>query len=269
MRLHVESLAFMAFVTLAGSAQAATLRVCADPSNLPFSNRDSAGFENKIAQLVGRDLGETVTYDWELQRANSIEKAIGDGKCDLAIGVPKGLDTLETTRPYYASTYVFVTRAADSLHLTSLRDMRLRKLKIGVHLIGDADAPPEVALGADGIVNNVTGFMIYGDTAKPNPPSRLIEAVEARNIDVAIVWGPLGGYFAERSSVPLTVTPVLDTQSFAPLKFSYAIAMGVRKGDVKMRSQLDAVLVRERAPIAKILESYGVPLVHPKEDSDG
>jgi quinoprotein dehydrogenase-associated probable ABC transporter substrate-binding protein len=269
MRPRVEGFVLAALVMFSGSAQADTLRVCADPSNLPFSNRDGAGFENKIAQLVGRDLGETVTYDWEPQRANSIERAIADGKCDLAIGVPKGLDTLETTRPYYASSYVFVSRSADNLHLTSLRDMRLRKLKIGVHLIGDDDAPPEVALGEEGIVDNVTGFMIYGDTAKPNPPSRLIEAVEARKIDVAIVWGPLGGYFAARSPVPLTVTPLSDAQSFAPLKFSYAIAMGVRKGDFKVRARLDAVLVRERAAIAKILASYGVPLVGAKESSDG
>ncbi len=114
-------------------------------------------------------------------------------------------------RPYYASTYVFVARR-DGARVASLTDPRLRNLRIGVHLIGDDPAPPEAALGQEGIVNNVSGFMIYGDYAKPNPPARLIEAVESGQVDVAAVWGPLGGYFAKMSPVPLTVTPITGNQ---------------------------------------------------------
>jgi ABC-type amino acid transport substrate-binding protein len=177
------------------------------------------------------------------------------------IGVPVGLDQVEETRPYYASTYVFVSRSADDLKLSMLTDPRLRALKIGVHLIAGEDAPPELALGEQGIVDNVSGFMIYGDYSKPNPPARLIEAVAARRIDVAAVWGPLGGYFAQRSPVPLTVSPITATARFAPLAFRYAIAMGVRKGDRARREQLDGVLAREQPRINALLESYGVPLV--------
>jgi ABC-type amino acid transport substrate-binding protein len=184
------------------------------------------------------------------------------------IGVPVGLDEVDETRPYYASTYVFVYRSADDLRLSSLTDPRLRVLKIGVHLIGADNTPPELALGEQGIVDNVSGFMIYGDYSRPDPPARLLEALEQRRIDVAAVWGPLGGYFAQRSAVPLTVAAMTQTARFAPLSFRYAIAMGVRKGDRVRREQLDRVLAREQPRISALLASYGVPLVDLKGGAD-
>lgn len=243
---------------------ASALRVCADPNYLPFSNSAGQGFENKIAQLVANDLGQNLQYTFAAQHKSFIGRTLNARQCDVMIGVPVGLDQVEETRPYYASTYVFVSRSADDLKLSTLTDPRLRALKIGVHLIGGEDAPPELALGEQGIVDNVSGFMIYGDYSKPNPAARLIEAVAARRIDVAAVWGPLGGYFALRSPVPLTVSPITGTARFAPLAFRYAIAMGVRKGDRARREQLDGVLAREQSRINALLESYGVPLVQLK-----
>jgi hypothetical protein len=158
---------------------------------------------------------------------------------------------------------VFVYRVAENLHLHSLRDARLRQLKIGVHLIGDDDLPPVIALGQQGIVDNVRGFMIYGDTAEPNPPARLLAAVADQSLDVALVWGPLAGFFAKRSPVPLRVVRIDDTASFAPLRFRYAIAMGVRRGDVALRERLDRVLEHERGAILATLREYGVPLDGP------
>jgi hypothetical protein len=149
------------------------------------------------------------------------------------------MDDVATTRPYYASTYVFVSRKKDDLAVASLADPRLRKLKIGVHLIGDDATPPTMALGQEGIVNNVHGYMIQKDFEKPNPPARLIEAVEKKDVDVAAVWGPLGGYFSKSSPVPLSVTPMTGTARFAPLRFQFAIAMGVREGDPLKRTPRD------------------------------
>jgi hypothetical protein len=154
---------------------------------------------------------------------------------------------------------VFVYRADHDLHLHSLRDARLRQLKIGVHLIGDDDLPPVIALGEQGIIDNVRGFMIYGDYAQANPPARLLEAVAANRIDVAVVWGPLAGFFAKESAVPLRVVPIDDAGSFAPLPFRYAIAMGVRQEDVALRDRLDRLIGRERAKILATLRDYGVP----------
>ena len=138
-----------------------------------------------------------------------------------------------------------------------------RDLTIGVHLIGDDgnNTPPAHALGQRGLVDNVRGFMIYGDYRQPDPPARLIEAVERGEIDVAAAWGPLAGYAAKHSSVPLTVTPIIAGEGFAPQQFQFDIAMGVRKGDHALRDQLDNFIAQHRAEVAGLLESYGVPLV--------
>lgn len=240
-------------------AEAGTLRVCADPNNLPFSNRAGEGFEDKIAALVARDLHMGVSHAYALQNERFLKHTMDARKCDVVMGVATGLDGLDTTRPYYESSYVFVTRAP--LRITSFADPRLRSLKIGAHLIGDDATPPMLALGRLGIVSNVQGFLVQGDFDKPNPAARPVEAVANKRIDVAAVWGPFAGYFARTSRVPLNITPVAGTERFAPLRFRFAIAMGVRKGD-PLRTKLDAVIVRERGAIHGILAAYGVPEVN-------
>ena len=250
------------------AAQAGVLRVCSDPNNLPFSNRAGQGFENKIAELVARDLGDTIVYTYALQNDRFIKHTLKANKCDVLMGVSAGIGEVDTTDPYYASTYVFVSRKHEALALSSLTDPRLRTLRIGVHLIGDDSTPPTMALGQEGIVNNVHGYMIQQDFDKPNPPARLIEAVEKKDVDVAAVWGPLGGYFSKSSPVPLSVTPMTGTARFAPLQFQFAIAMGVRKGD-PLKRKLDEVIARERPAIRNILLSYGVPLVGIKGGGHG
>ena len=250
-------------------AQAGVLRVCSEPNNLPFSNRAGQGFENKIADLVAHDLGDTVAYTYALQNDKFVKHTIDAGECDVMMGVSDGDDDVLTTQPYYASTYVFVSRKADALRLASLTDPRLKKLKIGVHLIGDDSPPPMMALGQEGIVDNVHGYMIYGDFSKPNPPARVIEAVENKDVDVAAVWGPLGGYFAKSSPVALTVVPMTGTAQLKPLVFQFAIAMGVKKGNVALRGKLNAVIAKEQPAIRNILQSYGVPLVDIKGASNG
>ena len=251
------------------AAHAGTLRVCAGPNDLPFSNRAGQGFEDRIARLAAHDLDEKLQYDYAVQNERFVKHTLDAGKCDVIMGVPVDFGEVATTRPYYASTYVFVSRQRDNLALSSLGDPRLRRLRIGVHLIGDDSTPPLLALGQEGIVNNVQGFLIDGDLAEPNPPARLIEAVENHQVDVAAVWGPFGGYFAKRAPVPLVVTPVTDTARFAPLQFSFPIAMAVRKDNPALRLKLDAFIVRDGPAIRTILEDYGIPLVEIEGVSHG
>jgi mxaJ protein len=259
----------LALVLLTAPAGATTLRVCSDPNNLPFSNRAGQGFENRIADLVAHDLKASVVYTWAAQHETFVKRTLNAHKCDVVMGLPVGMDEVAETAPYYASTYIFVTRARDHLDIAAMTDPRLRRLKIGVHLMGADPGPPEAALGAQHIVDNVRGFMIMDDRSKPNPPARLIEAVENGSIDIAAVWGPLGGYFALHSPVALRVAPITNTGRFAPLRFRFAIAMGVREDDQDMRKRLDAILVREHAAIADILHRYGVPLVENTGGLDG
>jgi mxaJ protein len=249
--------------TTAAAASDRELRVCADPNNLPFSNSAEAGFENRLAAMVAAHFGQQVSYTWWAQRRGFIRNTLKAGRCDVVMGVPSGYDLVETTRPYYRSSYVFVTRQDQHLELSSLLDPRLHHLVIGVHLIGDDgnNPPPAQALGDQGIVDNVRGYSIYGDYRQADPPARLIEAVESGSLDVAAAWGPLAGYFAQRSPVPLTVTPIRDYERFAPQQFQFAIAMGVRKGDDALRDRLNAFIDEHRSEITSLLRSYGVPLV--------
>jgi mxaJ protein len=236
------------------------LRVCSDPNNLPYSNEKQEGFENRIAELVARELNAELRYTWWAQRRGYIRNTIRAGLCDVYIGMPTGLDMLLLTRPYYRSTYAFVTRRAGP-RIASFDDPRLKRLRVGVQIIGDdyANAPPADALAHRGIVKNVRGYSVIGDYHEPNPPSRIVRAVANGEVDVAVVWGPVAGYFARRSPVPLRVVPVSPEVDVPYLPFVFDIGMGVRRGDTALRDSLDAVLVRRQRDIDRILASYGVP----------
>lgn len=236
------------------------LRVCADPNNLPYSNQRGEGFENKLAELVAKDLGARVEYTWWAQRRGYVRNTLRAGKCDVLMGVPTGFELALVTRPYYRSTYAFVSRRTTP-RVTSLDDPALHKLRVGVQLIGDdfANSPPAAALTRRGIVTNVKGYTVYGDYREPNPPSRIVRAVETGEVDVAIVWGPLAGYFARRSPVPMRVDPVSPEIDLPYLPFVFDIALGVRRGETAFRDRLDDVLRRRKEEIDQLLARYGVP----------
>lgn len=248
-----------------------TLRVCADPNNLPFSNERGEGFENRIARLIADELNADVEYTWWAQRRGFIRNTLRAGLCDLVPGVPTSFELVLATRPYYRSTYVFLHREDASFTVKSFDDPVLRRLRIGVHYIGDdyANAPPAHALGNRGIVANVSGFSIYGDYSTPNPPAEIIAAVADRKIDVAIVWGPLAGYFARRQKVPLVMTPVSPQIDVPFLPFVYDISMGVRRDNPSLKAEVEGVLVRKRVEIDAILSEFGLPRVGTRQAGAG
>lgn len=248
------------FVSAAMAGAARDLRVCADPNNLPFSNERGEGFENRIVDIVAGELGAKVSYVWWAQRRGFIRNTLRAGLCDLIPGTPTALDMLRTTRPYYRSSYVFVTREGEA-RVSSFDDPRLRDLDVGVQLIGDdgANSPPVAALARRGIVGRLRGFPVYGDYSNPNPPSRIIDAVAAGDIDVAIVWGPLAGYFADGQRTRLTIVPVSPLVDKPILPMLYDISMGVRRDDKALRGEVDLALEKHRAEIDAILAEYHVP----------
>jgi mxaJ protein len=244
---------------LAGTAEARELKVCADPNNLPFSNAKGEGFENRIIALLAEDLHTDVKYTWWAQRRGFLRNTLNAGACDVVPGLVAGIEMVSSTRRYYRSTYVFVTRG-DAPAVTSFDDPALRRLKVGVQLVGDdgANPPPAQALARRGIVGNVRGFTVYGDYAEPNPAGRIVAAVAHGDIDVAIVWGPFAGYFAKKLGVPLRITPVdPPVEGLVPMVFD--IAMGVRRDDKPLRDELNAALAHRRGEIDAILADYGVP----------
>lgn len=242
------------------SADLRTVRVCADPNNLPFSNQRGEGFENRLAELLASSIGATPVFVWWSERKSLVKNTLDEGRCDLLMGVPGALESATITRPYYRSTYVFISRKDRNLQIASLADARLAKWRIGIHVVGDDYAPPAYALGGRGITANVKGYSLFGAFGEPNPPARLIDAVVSGDVDVAIVWGPLAGYFASRENTLLEVTPV-SPPSYMGVPFVYDISIGVVKGNEILRTSLNEALRRKCAEVNSILKEYGVPQV--------
>ena len=238
------------------------LVVCADPNNLPFSNRAGEGFENRIAELLARDLAAQIRYVWWAQRRGFARNTLSEAKCDLWPGIASGVKAVATTQPYYRSTYVFVTRADKPLTGLTLDDERLKTLAIGVQMVGNdaMNTPPAHAVARRGLIENVRGYMLYGDYDQPNPPAAIIDAVASGNVDVALVWGPLAGYFSARSKIPLRLEPVTPTLDGTQWPMAFDIAMGTRRDDPQLRQEIASLLIKEKPAIEAILRAYHVPL---------
>jgi mxaJ protein len=261
--MRVAAAFALAALLLGSCTRERTLTACADPNNLPFSNGAGQGFENKLAEMIATDLHAKLRYVWWAQRRGYVRNTLGDAKCDFWPGIGSNVEMAATTRPYYRSTYVFVTRAGDKLSGLTLDDPRLRKLRIGVQLVGDdgSNTPPAHALSRRGIVGNVRGYMIYGDYRQPNPPAAIVEAVAGRQVDVALVWGPLAGYFAARSPVPLRLQPVTPWMDAMQWPMQFDVSVGVRRDDQELLKEIDDALVRRAGDIQRLLTAYHVPLV--------
>jgi quinoprotein dehydrogenase-associated probable ABC transporter substrate-binding protein len=251
------------------SAQPPLFRVCADPHNMPFSNQKEEGFENRIAGVIARELGERTHYIWWGQRRgfirNTMNATLEEGRCDVVIAVPQGYDLVRTTKPYYRSTYVFVYRTDRGPRVSSLDDPVLKKIKIGVHLLGDdyTNPPPVHELAKRGVAGNLVGFStFYSDE---NPPSAIVDAVAAGKIDVAIVWGPAAGRFVQLRRGALTMVPVPSGPGDLPFEFD--ISMGVKPGNDALRARLEKAIAARRVDIDAILRQYNVPLVSRKRDA--
>lgn len=248
-------------VTSESAPARSVLRVCADPNNLPFTNRRLEGFENRIAELLACELDRELEYVWRAQRRGFFRNAFGEDRCDVVLGVPAGFERALATRPYYRSSYVFVSRADRGLDLESLDDSRLADLVVGVQLVGDdgADTPPAHALARRGIIDNVVGFTLYGDYRDENPPARIVDAVARGEIDVALVWGPLAGFQARREPAELALQPVTPPRDPGALRFAFSIAVGVDRRQPALRTEIDRVLAERASEIDEILAAYGVP----------
>jgi mxaJ protein len=258
-------LALPATVTFAAER---VLRIAADPNNLPFSNERLEGFENRIAEILAEELGVRIEYMWWPQRRGFFRETVGAGRADIVMGVPAAFERVLTTKPYYTSSYVFVRRA-DSVPVNSFDDPALRVLTIGVQLAGDdgINTPPAHALAMRGMVENIRGYTLFGDYAQDSPPSAIVKAVAEGEVDVAVAWGPMAGYFAARQSRPLRIEPVGPCEC-PELQFIFSIAIGVARGKHDLRDQIDAALVRRAAEIERLLDQYAVPRVAPPKPKE-
>lgn len=236
------------------------LRVCADRRNIPFSNDRLEGFENRIAALVADDLGLRLDYAWAPQYRGFLRKTLLSGACDLVIGLSGEFPRVALTRPYYRSSYVFVSPAA-APPPAGFDDPSLTHARIGLHVLGmdGANTPPAMSLAHRSLAANVVGFPVWAAAGEPDPQGRIVEAVAGGEIDLAAAWGPAVGRAAKALGPKIAVTPILSDPALPDAAFVHDVSMGVRAADRDLLERVEAAIDRRRGAIDAILEDFGVP----------
>ncbi len=240
--------------------QEGLLRVCADPDNLPASDSTGAGFENKLAELMAKTWNAKLQYTW-WAAPRGIGRMLNGRYCDVMLQAPAGYEIAGLTRPYYRTSYAFVQRKDAPHQVTSLDDPALKQMKIGVHLFANdqENTPPAMALSAHGVVGNLVGFGTAYFGAQDRP-GQIIEAVRDGKVDIAIVWGPIAGYYNAQLKADLALTAI-ENDSVSRIPFAYSMAMGTRRGEAQFRDSLQKFLDTKGPEIQALLKEFGVPLL--------
>jgi quinoprotein dehydrogenase-associated probable ABC transporter substrate-binding protein len=231
------------------------LRVCADPNDLPFSNDKGEGYENKTAELVGRELKLPVRFVFFPQVIGFVRNTLGARSCDLIMGTVAGDDIVQTTSPYYYSDYVAVWAADKDFTFTGFDDPRLKTMRIGI--IGAT--PPSDLLVRHDLMARAKPYALMVDTRYESPTHEMVEDIVKGDIDLGLLWGPIAGYYIKRDALKLKLAPI-PSEPGAP-RMDYHIAMGVRANEPDWRRQINAVIQKRQAEITAILRDYGVPLL--------
>ena len=230
--------------------------VCTDMDNLPYSNKKQEGFEQKIAELIAKDLGQKLKYQFSYDRQGFIRNTLNARLCDVIMGTTTDSDMMLTSKPIYRSGYVFVTRKDSGFNVTDWDSPDLRKGVIGI--VGQS--PPSRPLLDHDLMGNAHPYRLQRDLNLS--PGYMIDDLAKGDIDVAIIWGPIGGYYAKQSKVPMVVTPIPEYErTNAKGKENWNISIGVRKSDKARLEKIQEVLDRRQADILKILDDYGIPHV--------
>ena len=236
-------------------------RVCADPNNLPFSNQAEQGFENRIAAVLAKALGKRLGFTWQPQVFGFLQMTLFNYRCDVVMGITQGATMVGNTNAYYRSVYALIFRPHSGFDgIQSLEDPRLKGKAIGIV----AGTPPATILAEHDLLDHIHSYELSINTKFFAPAQDLVDDLEHGKIDVGILWGPIAGYFASRSHGTLAIAPLLHESSDDP-PMAFSIVMGVRPADDAWRGTLNALIIKEQPEINGILESYGVPLLDPRD----
>jgi quinoprotein dehydrogenase-associated probable ABC transporter substrate-binding protein len=232
------------------------LRVCADPRNLPFSNEKGEGFENKLAELFAAKLQKKIDYMYFPQATGFVRMTLGAHRCDVIMGFPQGDDLVLGTNPYYRTAYALIAKQNSGLDdVTTLEDARLKGRRIGIV----AGTPPATNMAVNGLMTSAKPYPLMIDTRVDSSAEAMINDLNKGEIDAAILWGPMAGFYARKASPPLHVTPLVNEKTGPQLV--YRIGMGVRRADQNWKRLLNRLIQENQPEINKILFDYGVPLL--------
>lgn len=245
-------------VALAATMEAvdrSSLRVCADPANLPFSNQAGEGFENEIAGLLAKELDVPVKYTWFPQTTGFIRNTIQARRCDLIIGISLGFELIQNTNPYYHSAYALIYREDSGISVISLKDPALKALTLGVV----AGTPPANLIAKYGLLGKTRPYQLFADTRYHKPGKRMVDDIAAGEIDIGVLWGPIAGYYAGQHNPKLKVVPLANEPG--ETKMDFRITMGVRFNEPEWKREINALIRKKQPEIDAILLRFGVPLL--------
>ena len=270
--LSLRGTALLGGLVLAGGPAAAQtgelvdrseLKVCADPNNLPYSDEKKEGFENKIAELIGAELGLKVDYAWFPQVIGFVRNTLRAHLCDLVMGTVAGDEVMQTTNPYYFTTYVMFYRTDKGFAFEGVQDPRLAGLHLGVV----AGTPPGDLLVRHDLMSHAKPYALTVDTRSGSPTHQMVQDVVGGTIDVGFLWGPIAGYYRKQDDLPLTLVPLKDEPGAA--RMEYHIAMGVRANEPEWRRRINAAILKRQGDMTVILRDYGVPLLNDQGELAG
>jgi len=231
-------------------------RVCADPNNMPFSNEKQEGYEQKLAELLAQKLGKTVSYTYFPQVTGFVRHTLGENKCDVIMSYAQGDTLVQNTNAYYSTAYALVFKPGAGLDdVESLADPRLKDKVIGIV----ARTPPATNMAMNGLMAKARPYPLFVDTRLGTSAEAMIKDLQAGEIDVAVLWGPLAGWYAKQANPPLTIVPLLQEKGGSRMVFR--ITMGVRPSDQEWKRELNRLIDENKDEIANVLSDYGVPLI--------
>lgn len=232
------------------------LRVCVDPRDLPFSNEAGQGFENKLAELFAQKLGKALAYTYYPSATGFMRNTLNAHRCDVVMGMPQGDDVAQGTNPYYRTAYALVAKQGSGLEtVETLEDPRLKDKRIGIV----AGTPPATNLAINALLPNIKSYPLVVDTRYDAPAAAMMGDLEQDRIDVAVLWGPIAGYFAKQSKLAMKLTPLV--KETAGPRLIYRIGMGVRHSDQQWKRLLNKLIAENQGEIERILNDYGIPLL--------
>src|SRR6201997_3282523 len=232
------------------------LRVCADPRNLPFSNERGEGFENKLAEFFAAKLQKKIDYMYFPQATGFVRMTLGAHRCDVIMGFPQGDDLVQGTNPYYRTAYALISKPGSGMEeIATLGDPRLKGKHIGIV----AGTPPATNMAVNCLMTNAKPYPLMIHTRVDSSAEAMIKDLNKGEIDAAILWGPMAGFYAKNSNPPLHVTPLVHEKSGPQLV--YRIGMGVRRADQNWKRLLNRLIQENQPEINRILAGYGVPLL--------
>jgi quinoprotein dehydrogenase-associated probable ABC transporter substrate-binding protein len=233
------------------------LRVCADPANLPFSNEKKEGFENKIADIIGDELGVPVEYTWFPQAVGFTRNTLLAKRCDVIIGTGQGDELVLNSNALYRSAYALVYKPGTGLDgVDSIFDPRLKGKSIGAV----QGTPSATLIAKAGLMDHARPYRLMVDRRYDDPSGEMVKDIRDGKVDAGVMWGPIAGYYALRNGDKLAVVPLIKDAGKAG-RVDFRITMGVRQGDDLWKRQLNDILRKRQADIDKVLLEYGVPMI--------